>query len=219
MLKRLLALILCAMVWLCAASAEVVGRTADGRYIQHHLTDNNDQDLYFVSDLEEIEVEKEDYNGDGLTDLAAVTVCAAANIGYQLFVMTEDGQLVPVTLTGGESALFNFDYLPQDGLIISRQQNGLGGLLRKVTLYKWADTDLVMVGQLISDYASATETADDSITAITDLAHIAITVTIFPDNEPKALYQRSDLATEDSESILLALEDAESLLFSLYSGS
>ena len=74
LLSAILMITMCLAV---TASAEIVGRTADG-YI-HRYTADNGQEIYFVSIEKEPPVRYEDVNFDGHPDLVMVTALGASN--------------------------------------------------------------------------------------------------------------------------------------------
>lgn len=169
-MKRMLAIVVLCLLATGCVLAESVGVTPGGMYILRHLTDDTEEEIFFVSQLPWIECEKEDYNGDGLTDLAVVTRMEGGNTGYELFVMTENG-LVMAVHDGNEAALWSFD-ADEQGLWTMMND----GLSQIQSFYCWQGTDLHLMRQLVCAPLETVTVQNRVTTRVTDMNQYHITV-------------------------------------------
>ncbi len=127
------------------ASAEIVGRTADG-YI-HRYTADNGQEIYFVSNNEEALVSYDDVNFDGHPDLAVITALGVSNAYYE-FYLWNDG--VYEYAERSTSDIVNYELV--DGqYLVSRSDDGSAGALFHAQICVWDGSVLKVIRTMVSE--------------------------------------------------------------------
>ena len=143
------ALVMCLGV---TASAEIVGKTADG-WIHRYIADNG-QEIYFVSTGEEALVETDaDVNFDGHPDLAVVTALGASNTFYEFYLWNGSEYEYAERWTDD---IINYELV--DGrYLVSRSNDGSAGALFHVQICVWEGTILKTVRTMVSEEETSVE--------------------------------------------------------------
>ena len=122
------------MITMClaiTASAEIVGKTADG-YIHRYMADNG-QEIYFVSIEEEALVKYDDVNFDGHPDLTMVTALGASNAYYEFYLWNGSEYEYAEHWTDD---IINYELV--DGqYLVSRSNDGSAGALFHAEICVW----------------------------------------------------------------------------------
>ena len=139
------AMILITMCLAFTASAEVVGRTADG-YI-HRYTADNGQEIYFVSTEEEPPVSYDDVNFDGHPDLVLVTILGASN-AYHEFYLWNGSEYEYAEHEAHD--IVNYELV--DGkYLLSRSNDGSAGALFHAQICVWDGPVLKSIRTMVSE--------------------------------------------------------------------
>ena len=177
--RWLAALVFCAAALTGLAAAEgalvKVGATNEGRGIFRYEADNG-QALYFLA-LEPV-IRYEDVNFDGVQDIVVSTVMGASNFFYEFFVRDGD-EYVLAEHVGAEYGLCNYELYPDQGLVLSAQNNGYAGALFDRHLFRWEGATLTLVRSAVSSEYSTTEFAGAMFTTVTDTQKIRVVMSDF----------------------------------------
>ena len=139
------AAIMISMCLAITASAEIVGRTADG-YI-HRYTADNGQEIYFVSIEEDAPVKYDDVNFDGHPDLAVVTALGASNAYYEFYVW--NGSEYEYAEHWAEK-IINYE-LADGQYLVSRSNDGNAGALFHAEICVWDGNVLKTIRTMVSE--------------------------------------------------------------------
>lgn len=167
LLSAILMITMCLAV---TASAEIVGRTADG-YI-HRYTADNGQEIYFVSIEKEPPVRYEDVNFDGHPDLVMVTALGASNAYYEFYLWN-----------GSEyeyaehwiDDIINYELV--DGqYLVSRSNDGNAGTLFHAEICVWDGNVLKSIRTIVSEEETSIVWEGRIGTQTTNLDRLHVTV-------------------------------------------
>ena len=158
-MRRLLAITCVLLMLVSSACAEIVGMTTDDTapYIYIHRYDADGQDIYFVSMEEEVYAQNTDVSFDGVEDLLLITHMGAQNIGYLIYLKTEDGYV----LANPDGLVWNYRLDEERKLLISSAINGFAGALREDTVYRWEDGALVKLRTAFAEQKEEIEFLED----------------------------------------------------------
>ena len=146
-MKKILVWLTVLLMLAAPASAEILGRSAEGDYICRYTADNG-QDIYYVS-LNEMEyVEKKDLNGDGQEDLSILVSLGASNAWYD-FYLYQEGRYVQAQRDGYGYGLVNYS-LTDQGYIETRSNDGCAGALFTACIFRWEGIKLQCLRSMVS---------------------------------------------------------------------
>ncbi len=162
------------MITMClaiTASAEIVGRTADG-YINRYTADNG-QEIYFVSNTEEPLVETDkDVNFDGHPDLAVVTVLGVSNAYYEFYLWNGSEYEYAERWTGD---IVNYT-LADERYLVSRSNDGNAGALFHAEICVWDGNILKSIRTMVSEEETSIVWKNRIGTQTTNLDRLHVTV-------------------------------------------
>ena len=158
-MKKLFVILFALICCISAASAEVVGVTPERTYIVAYQADNG-QMLYCISFAEEVNIQREDVNFDGVQDYvfsvgggADFTLCEFFIWDGERYVLAMHPCTEDYTIRGPIS---NYELYPEHGLVYAYVNVGENGNHFVKYLMRWQDTDLVLLrraeGKFYSDY-------------------------------------------------------------------
>lgn len=172
MKKKLLALLLTALLPLSLAHGEKVGLAGDDFIYRWEAP--NGQALYFITQEDEPYVHMEDVNFDGVEDVVATAFAGASNFGVSFFVW--DGErYIPVQHAGAES-LVNYELYQDRGLVLTCSNDGSAGLLHTTCLWRWEDTELKLLRQAVGEQQTTTVWGEDEWTTKTSTRYVTLKV-------------------------------------------
>lgn len=181
-----------------AASAEIVGRTADG-YIHRYAADNG-QEIYFVSNTEEAVVRIDDVNFDGHPDLAVVTAQGGSNTWYEFYLWNGSGYEYAERWTGDIA-----NYQLADGkYLLSRTDDGSGGMLFHAQICVWEGSILKTVRTMASEeeYTIVWEGRIKTETTDLDRLHVTLWETDGPVGAADVLWDKTWTQFPDGADVL-----------------
>ncbi len=178
------------MITMClaiTASAEIVGRTANG-YI-HRYTADNGQEIYFVSFEEEALVEYDDVNFDGHPDLVLITALGASNAYYE-FYLWNGGQYEYAE--HWTENIINYE-LADGQYLVSRSNDGSAGALFHADLCIWDGNVLKNIRTMVSEEETSIvwEGRIGTKTTNLDRLHVIVWETESLAGEAKVLWEKT----------------------------
>lgn len=211
MRKRLISLLFLLLVPMVAA-AETVGVTAGGEAIRRYDAPNG-QAIYYLAGYEGLEERAQlvDVNFDGVEDVVLLTAQGASNVRHEFYVW-DGAQYVLAQRNAAEDGLYNYQLLPDQGLVVSDANNGMAGALREMHVFRWEGTRLSLVRSAVSDYASTTVWEGNHGVTTVDYGVIRFTVREGA-GEQAVLWEREIAADQLSQEASTVLNEWESALW------
>ncbi|MBQ9325865.1 MAG: hypothetical protein IJ246_08845 [Clostridia bacterium] len=161
------------MITMClaiTASAEIVGKTADG-YIHRYMADNG-QEIYFVSIEEEALVKYDDVNFDGHPDLTMVTALGASNAYYEFYLWNGSEYEYAEHWTDD---IINYELV--DGqYLVSRSNDGSAGALFHAEICVWDGNVLKSIRTMVAEEETSIVWEGNIETQTTNFDRLHVTV-------------------------------------------